>query len=113
MNDTTAYFDASNPDTIAGMTATVAANDTAGIPSTGTGLVGQAFAPGTNIWNIELARAAALGAANATFTATELLFGSKRSDTSLTEFLGDAIADVVEAQVVHVVEQQATHQKFH
>ncbi len=89
MKDTTAYFDASNPDTIAGMTAAVAYADISGIPSSGTGLSGAAYVPGTSIWNIDKAREAAAGAADATFVSSELVYGSRKSDTTITEFLGD------------------------
>lgn len=89
MNDTTAYFDASNPDTPTGMTASVAIADVTGIPSTGTGLTGAAYAPGTGIWNITKAAEAAAGTPDATFEVTELLFRNNKSDTTVAEFLGE------------------------
>ncbi|MGR3514751.1 MAG: LamG-like jellyroll fold domain-containing protein [Paracoccaceae bacterium] len=89
MNDTTAYFDASNPDTPANMTAAIAPAQVAGVPSEGTGLTGAAFAPGTGIWNIEKAAEAAAGTPDATFEASELLFRNNQSDTTVAEFLGD------------------------
>ena len=87
--NTTAYFDPSNPDTPANRSPAVAMANISGIPSSGTGLTGAAFVPGTNIWNIELARAAANGTADATFISTELVYGSRKSDTTIAEFLGD------------------------
>ena len=41
--NTTAYFDASNVDTPAGLTPVVAMADISGIPSEGTGLAGSAY----------------------------------------------------------------------
>ena len=92
--NTTAYFDASNPDTIEGMTAAVAYADITDVPSEGTGLAGQAFAPGTSIWNIAAAREAAGGTPDATFVSSELIYGSRKSDTTIEQFLGDDGATV-------------------
>ena len=89
MNDTTAYFDAANPDTPAGMTASVAIGEVTGVPSSGTGLTGAAYAPGTGIWNIDRAAEAAAGTADATFEVSEIFFRSNKSDTTVAEFLGD------------------------
>ncbi len=89
MNDTTAYFDASNPDTPEGMTPSVAAGDVTGVPSSGTGLTGAAYVPGTSIWNITKAAEAAAGTPTATFDVSELYFGSNKSDTTVAEFIGD------------------------
>jgi Ca2+-binding RTX toxin-like protein len=89
MNDTTVYFDASSPDTPEGMTASVAIGDVTGVPSSGTGLTGAAYAPGTSIWNIDRAAEAAAGTPDATFEVSELFFRSKNSDTTVAEFLGD------------------------
>ncbi|MCG6882135.1 MAG: hypothetical protein LJE62_00090 [Silicimonas sp.] len=89
MNDTTAYFDSSSPDTPAGMSPAVAVGDITGVPSSGTGLAGAAFVPGTSIWNIDKAATAAAGTPDATFVASELLFTSNNSDTTVSEFLGE------------------------
>lgn len=89
MNDTTAYFDASNPDTPEGMTPSVTIGDVTGIPSQGTGLAGAAYVPGTSIWNIEKAAEAAAGTPDATFVASEIFFRSNKSDTTVAEFLGE------------------------
>ncbi len=59
-----------------------------GIPSQGTGLVGAAFVPGTSIWNTTLARTAAEGIPDATFTASALAYAAKSSDTTIAQFLG-------------------------
>ncbi|MEM9426344.1 MAG: LamG-like jellyroll fold domain-containing protein [Pseudomonadota bacterium] len=89
MNDVTAYFDAANPDTPAGMTAAVAIGAVTGVPSSGTGLTGAAYAPDMGIWNIDRAAEAAAGTPDATFEVSELFFGNNKSDTSVAEFLGD------------------------
>ena len=94
MRDTTYYFDASNPETIAGMTTAVAIGDINGVPSSGTGLIGAAYVPGTSIWNIAKAREAAEGTADATFVSTELAYGSNQSDTTIAEFLAEDGASV-------------------
>ncbi|MBT8457097.1 MAG: hypothetical protein KJO15_13440, partial [Alphaproteobacteria bacterium] len=60
-----------------------------GVPSTGTGLQGAAFVPGTSIWNIDAARIAAMADPDATFTSSEIAYGGNRSDTTIAQFLGD------------------------
>ena len=92
--NTTAFFDATNPDVIEGMTATVASINVTGVPSSGTGLTGAAFVPGTSIWNIAMAREAAGGTPDATFVSSEIFYGSRKSDTTIAEFLGDDGASV-------------------
>ncbi len=92
--NTTAFFDASNPDVIEGMTASVSSTDVTGVPSSGTGLTGAAFVPGTSIWNIAMAREAAGGTPDATFVSSEIFYGSRNSDTTIAEFLGDDGASV-------------------
>ena len=89
MNDTTAYFDASNPDTIDGMAASIAYADIVGVPGSGTGLIGAAFVPGSSIWNIAAAREAAAGTPDATFVSSEIMYGSRKSETTIEQFLGD------------------------
>ena len=89
--NTTAYFDVSAADTPEGLTATVSSTDVAGVPSEGTGLLGAAFVPGTSIWNTDMARAASQAEPDATFITTEIAYGAKQSDTTISEFLkGDA-----------------------
>ncbi|MGI9390912.1 MAG: LamG-like jellyroll fold domain-containing protein, partial [Boseongicola sp.] len=94
--NTTAYFDPATADTPAGLSPSVAYTDITGIPAQGTGLLGEVFVPGTKIWNLEMARlaAAAVEGADATFVTTEFGYGSKNSDTSITEFLGEDGASV-------------------
>lgn len=87
--NTTAYFDPANPDTPSGMAASLNMSGINGIPSSGTGLTGAAYAPGTNIWNITKAAEAAAGTPDASFVATELVFKNNKSDTTLAEFLGE------------------------
>ncbi|NNE78819.1 MAG: hypothetical protein HKN18_00970 [Silicimonas sp.] len=92
--NTTAYFDATNVDTPAGLSPAIAMTDITGIPSDATGLMGEAFVTGEGIWNTEKAQAAADGQSVATFVASELLFGSRKSDTTIAQFLGDDAASL-------------------
>ena len=48
-----------------------------------------AFVPGTSIWNIAKAAEAAAGTPEATFVASELVYGARKSDTTIAGFLGD------------------------
>lgn len=89
---TTAYFDATDVNTPAGLSPTVAMSSITGIPSTGTGLTGAAYVPGTGIWNLAKALAAIQGTPDATFVTTEFGYWSKHSDTTVSEFLGDDAA---------------------
>jgi len=93
--NTTAYFDASAVETPAGLAATISASDVKGIPSEGTGLLGAAYVPGTKIWNIDMARAAADADPDATFIASEIAYGSKQSDTSIAEFLDEDASSLI------------------
>ncbi|MCV6591684.1 MAG: hypothetical protein OIF48_01935 [Silicimonas sp.] len=86
--NTATYFDASNPDTPAGMTPVLALEAIDGIPGRGTGLVGAAFAPGTRISNLDAAAQAANGTADASFIASELAYAAAKSDTDVATFLG-------------------------
>ncbi len=92
--NTTAFFDPATADTPEELSPSVAYSDVSGIPAEGSGLAGAAYVPGTSIWNIELARAAAAGTPDATFVTTEFGYGAKHSDTSITEFLGEDGASV-------------------
>lgn len=85
--NTTAYFDAAAVDTPAGLAPTVTMAAITGIPSTGTGLAGAAFAPGSSIWNLQKAIEAAQGTPDATFVTTEFGYRSRQSDTTVSEFL--------------------------
>ncbi|QMU58648.1 MAG: hypothetical protein GKR98_10865 [Boseongicola sp.] len=86
--NTTAYFDPAEEDTPAGMEPALAYTDISDVPSEGTGLAGAAYVPGTKIWNIDMARVAADGDADAEFVSTELGYAAKYSDTTISEFLG-------------------------
>ena len=85
--NTTAYFDASAVDTPEGLTPAITIDQITGIPSSGTGLIGAAFVPGTGIWNIDKALLAAQGTPDATFVTTEFGYRSRNSDTTVQEFL--------------------------
>ena len=85
--NTTAYFDATNIETPAGLSTAVAMDAISGVPSFGTGLMGAAFVPGTSIWNTTKAAEAAAGTPDATFIATELMYASRKSDTTVAEFI--------------------------
>lgn len=89
MNDMSFYFDASNPDTPAGMTATVAYDENGEVPVFGTGLTGLAYAPGTSIWNLGQLIEAMTAGPDASFTATEIAYGGNKSSTTLAQFLGE------------------------
>ncbi len=82
-------FDPASVDTPAGMAPDLALASITGVPSSGTGLMGSVFVPGTNIWNIDMARAAAANAADLTFVSSEVFYGARKSDTTVEEFLGD------------------------
>ena len=92
--NTTAYFDATEIDTPAGLSAAVAMDTISGVPSFGTGLMGAAFVPGTSIWNTTKAAEAAAGTPDATFIATELMYASRKSDTTVAEFIGEDAASL-------------------
>ncbi len=59
-----------------------------GVPGIGTGLAGEVYVPGTSIKNIgTLNSVIAAQSPDLTFVATKLLYGSRHSDTSVSEFL--------------------------
>ncbi|MEM8774289.1 MAG: LamG-like jellyroll fold domain-containing protein [Pseudomonadota bacterium] len=90
----TYYFDPSNPDTPEGLSPVISSADVSGVPSSGTGLMGAAFVTGSSIWNIQKAKEATETEAVATFVATEVSYGARKSDTTIEEFLGDDGASV-------------------
>lgn len=66
-----------------------------GIPGNGTGLAGEVYVPGTYIGSIDkLNQVIAAQGPDLTFTATELFYGSRKSDTSVTEFLAQDAASL-------------------
>ncbi|MEM9811640.1 MAG: LamG-like jellyroll fold domain-containing protein [Pseudomonadota bacterium] len=83
------YFDASNPDTPPRMKPAVTLDDApGGVPMSGTGLAGAAYAPGGSINSIEqLEDIMSRIDPQATFTATEIDYGSRDSETTISEFL--------------------------
>jgi len=86
------FFDPSSPDTPAGMDPALGIGGITEIPSAGTGLAGQVYFPpeGGSIWSIgKLLELIATSSPAASFTATELAYIGKNSDTTLAEFLGD------------------------
>lgn len=96
MKDLSAYFDIADIDTPAGLNPTIANAAITGVPSTGTGLIGAAYAPGDRIWSIErLNEVIAANAPDATFVATKMAYGSRDSDTSIAEFLAEDAASIV------------------
>ena len=96
MKDLSAYFDSADIDTPAGMSPTIAIDAITGVPSSGTGLAGAAYAPGDRIWSIEkLNEIIAGNAPDATFVATKMAYGSRHSDTSIAEFLAEDAASIV------------------
>ena len=94
MNDTTYYFDASNPDTPTGLSPEVAYSSISGVPMTGTGLSGAAYVTGSWIGNLAKAAEATSGTAVATFTSTEVHYKANKSDTTIAQFLAQDGASV-------------------
>ena len=92
--NTTAFFNPEDVNTPAGLAPALALTEISGVPSSGTGLTGAAFVPGTSIWNITKAAEAAAGAPDATFVASELAYGGRSSDTTISEFIGDDAASL-------------------
>ena len=78
--NTAAYFDATDVSTPEGLVASVDMSLITGIPSSGTGLIGAAYVPGTSIWNTAKALEAASGTPDATFIASALAYAAKSSD---------------------------------
>ncbi len=96
MKDLSAYFDIADVDTPAGLNPTISNETISGVPSSGTGLVGAAYAPGDRIWSIErLNEVIAANDPDATFIATKMAYGSRHSDTSIAEFLAEDAASIV------------------
>lgn len=82
-------FDAETPDTPEGMAPAIAAADVGGIPSVGSGLRGAVYVPGTAINSLADFQAILDSGADPdlTFTATEIAYGAKSSNTTVAEFL--------------------------
>ncbi|MEM1277935.1 MAG: hypothetical protein AAGH74_15535, partial [Pseudomonadota bacterium] len=83
-------FDPSEISTPAGLAPNVPLGQIAGVPLTGTGLSGSAYAPGTKINALsDLDAVVGSNDPDATFVSSELLYGAKKSDTTLAEFLDE------------------------
>ncbi|MEM9063140.1 MAG: LamG-like jellyroll fold domain-containing protein [Pseudomonadota bacterium] len=88
-------FDATAVDTPAGMTPAVALGSISGVPSEGTGLAGEVYITNGSISSITvLENIIATRSPVSTFTATELLYSGRNSDTTVGEFLGDDAASI-------------------
>ncbi|MEM9044355.1 MAG: LamG-like jellyroll fold domain-containing protein [Pseudomonadota bacterium] len=95
MNTYNPLFDSSTISTPDGLTPQVPLEAIGGIPLQGTGLLGSAYAPGDKINSLDdLAEVVAENEPDATFVATELVYGARQSDTSLAEFLDDDAASI-------------------
>ncbi|MEM9432361.1 MAG: LamG-like jellyroll fold domain-containing protein [Pseudomonadota bacterium] len=88
-------FDAADVNTPLGLTPAIALADIDGIPATGTGLIGAVFVPGSPIRSLEDAFEAATGTPELTFTASEILYGAKGSDTTVAEFLDHDAGSII------------------
>ncbi|MEM7523221.1 MAG: LamG-like jellyroll fold domain-containing protein [Pseudomonadota bacterium] len=61
-----------------------------GVPATGTGLIGAAYAPGDGIWSLDrLREVVSENSPDAAFRATQMYYGSNKSETTIEEFLGE------------------------
>ncbi|MEO1468474.1 MAG: hypothetical protein AAFV86_05420, partial [Pseudomonadota bacterium] len=91
------YVDYAALDTPAGMTPSRALNQISTIPLNGTGLAGEAYTPpeGKGIWSItRLEEIIATKAADASFTASAIDYGSRDSKTTLAEFLEEDASSI-------------------
>ncbi|MEL7468886.1 MAG: LamG-like jellyroll fold domain-containing protein [Pseudomonadota bacterium] len=88
-------FDATAVDTPDGMTPAVAMASISDVPSQGSGLAGEVYVTNGSIWSISvLEDIIATRSPVSTFTASELLYSGRRSDTTVGEFLGDDAASI-------------------
>ncbi|MEL6217853.1 MAG: LamG-like jellyroll fold domain-containing protein, partial [Pseudomonadota bacterium] len=95
MNTYFPYFDPADEDTPEGMVVTAAASAVTGVPATGTGLSGSAYAPGDRINSITDLRAIiAANTPDATFETTEFGYAAGNSDTTIAEFLAHDAASI-------------------
>ena len=91
------FFDPSNPDTPADMEPSVSSTAISEVPSVGTGLEGLVYIPpsGQNLWSIgRLLELIATSSPAMSFTASELAYSRRSSDTTIAEFLGDDSASL-------------------
>ncbi|MEM9138990.1 MAG: hypothetical protein AAGB15_04110, partial [Pseudomonadota bacterium] len=95
MQDHTHLFDATTIDTPAGMTPTVAASGITHVPSQGTGLSGEVFITNGAINTLtQLEQIVATRPPVMTFTATQIDYSGRQSDTTISEFLGADAASI-------------------
>ncbi|MEM7670637.1 MAG: hypothetical protein AAF317_16130, partial [Pseudomonadota bacterium] len=95
MNTYNPLFDTTDVDTPQGLAAATPIADIDAIPVTGTGLAGAAYAPGTSIHKISVLESVIeANEPDATFTASELSYGSRDNDTTIAEFLEDDAASI-------------------
>ena len=96
MKDLSAYFDIADVDTPTGLTPIISAGDISGVPSSGTGLRGAAYAPGDRIWSIDrLDEIITANDPDATFVSTKIAYRSRHSDTTIAEFLVEDATSIV------------------
>ena len=88
-------FEPTDVSTPAGMTPQVTMDAITGIPSQGTGLMGEVYVPGSSIWNIGVVEELLAGDPQLTFIASELAYAAKHSDTTVAEFLDHDAASIV------------------
>ncbi len=88
-------FNPSDVNTPAGLAPTLSLSDINGVPALGTGLMGSVFVPGSPIRSLEDAASAAMGTPELTFTATEIVYGARGSDTTVAEFLDHDAGSIV------------------
>ena len=73
----------------------LALTEVTGVPARGSGLAGKVYVPGTSINSIAaLQEVIASQTPELTFTATELLYSGRRSDTTVSQFLDDDAASL-------------------
>ncbi|MEM8789984.1 MAG: LamG-like jellyroll fold domain-containing protein [Pseudomonadota bacterium] len=90
MNTFTPLYESSDISTPEGLSPAIPIGQISGVPLAGTGLMGTAYAPGDSIRSLDdLADVIANNEPDATFVASELVYGAKDSDTSLAEFLAE------------------------
>ena len=96
MRDLSAYFDIADVDTPPRLNPRISSDEIAGVPSSGTGLRGAAYAPGDSIWSIgQLNEVIAANTPDATFVASKVAYGSRESDTTIAEFLAEDASSIV------------------
>lgn len=89
------FFETSEIDTPRGLRPAVSLSEIAGVPVSGTGLYGRAYAPGDSIWSISKLREVMLeGGPDLRFTASALDYRGGEAEESIAAFLGEDAATV-------------------